>query len=161
RFVYQRNAASLNVPDNSLHFKCSGAFTMVVCVPTAIRAGNRQCLHLPPLVRLSSSFHALVLFLLLWPPSESIGVVSLGRLLAELQRWDFHDDCDLQPCENVYPFPLDLCDRLENCFTSASRWAPKYSGEHLNGPLIPSSSSLVANVFRPPLPPLCVRGRQN
>ncbi|KAK2402638.1 hypothetical protein QL285_052139 [Trifolium repens] len=38
--MYQRSAASLKVLDRSLHFKCSSAPIMEVCVPTAIKCSR-------------------------------------------------------------------------------------------------------------------------
>ncbi|MCI40539.1 hypothetical protein A2U01_0061772, partial [Trifolium medium] len=40
RFIYQRKAASYNVPENSLHFRCSEAPMMAVWVPTAIKCSS-------------------------------------------------------------------------------------------------------------------------
>ena len=37
KFIYHLNAASFKVPESSLHFRCSAAPMMAVCVPTAIR----------------------------------------------------------------------------------------------------------------------------
>ncbi|PNY05676.1 reticulon-like protein B21-like [Trifolium pratense] len=87
----QRNAASLNVPDNNLHFKCSGAFIMAVCVPTAIRCvvlevESQQHLHLLPLRKLFLLSHTLPLSLPQWPPFGTANVESLGRQLARLGK---------------------------------------------------------------------------
>jgi hypothetical protein len=37
KFMYHLSAASFKVPESSLHFKCSAAPMMAICVLTAIR----------------------------------------------------------------------------------------------------------------------------
>ncbi|MCI34788.1 hypothetical protein A2U01_0056009, partial [Trifolium medium] len=38
--MYHLRATSLKVPESSLHFKCSVAPVMAVCVPTAIKCSE-------------------------------------------------------------------------------------------------------------------------